>query len=107
MLNDTDVDGNFLYQNFNTYFAEKLRQNNGNFDSTEIAIREDSGIYTNTAWGKIWLDNFMGGASSDDEGVQSLYQDLASLFLCLAKEYYIASGTDGQTVMAGATKVGG
>mgnify|MGYP003626514130 FL=1 len=107
MLNKTDTDGNFIFQNFNTYFQEILRKNNGNFASAEAQLRSSSEVYSETSWGMIWRDNYMGGQTSSDEGIQALYKDLAELYLCLAKELYLQSDSDNISAIAGSTKVGG
>jgi hypothetical protein len=108
MLNKTDIDGNFIYQNFNSYFQKILKAENNNFESAEINLRSNTKeLFNKTAFGQIWRDNYLGGDIAKDEGVQSLLKDMVELYLCLAKELYIFQEGDYQSVMAGATKVGG
>ena len=107
MLNRTDTDGNFIFQNFNTYFKEILRAESGNFPSAQRVLEETGDVYTETSWGMIWRDNFMGGSISNDSSVQELYKDLAKLFLCLAEELYLQEEGNNISAIAGSNKVGG
>lgn len=107
MLNRTDTDGNFIYQNFNTYFKDILKSESGNFSSAQAKLEASGDVYTKTSWGMIWRDNYMGGSISNDSSVQELYKDLAKLFLCLAEELYLQEESNNISAIAGSTKVGG
>jgi hypothetical protein len=108
ILNNTDTSGNFFYQNFNSYFQNILKKTGGNMKSAEAFLSKDSKAIDNTAWGNIWRDNYLGGkAIGSDPGLQTLYQDLGNLWLCLAKEFYEGSQESAEANLAGASKVGG
>ena len=103
MLNTTDTDGNFLFQNFNTYY------NNieGNEKSKEVFMQMSFyKVMNETAFGTIWMDNFMGGQKTNDTQQQQLYTQLAKLFICLSKELYQPSSIPNVGV-AGSQRVGG
>jgi len=107
MINKRDTDGNFLFQNFNSYFNSLLKARNGNFKEAESMLYKSYDVFTETAFGKIWQDNFMGGRTTNDENVQQLYKKLVELFLCLTEQFYKNSENSDMSALAGATKVGG
>lgn len=111
MLNDTDTSGNFFYQNFNEYvdFKTKGRIDRSNIKNVISILQNDAKVWSETAWGVIWKDNFLGGKSNftSDEGLKDLYSGLTGLWHCLAKEYYAKEMGAAGPAMAGAKKVGG
>ena len=109
MLNQTDKFGNFLYEDFQSYYAKKLSENFGNVENTWNSLQSDGNLFSEVALGKIWKDNFVFDKDLTDASpaMKQKYEGLYRLLPCLLEKEFNPGGISNEVSVAGFEEVGG